>query len=195
MATLVSSDLEQAKKYFAATRSRIEAATSGLTEAQFAFRPTPANGEEGCWSIAEILDHLATVHERVVGRVRSSLASAPAPEPGRDSQLIDSIVMDKISDRGAGRFSAPEFIRPAGQRTPQESLARIFQGLDELEQFVESTPDLRGHVLESPPLKAVTGGVHTTLDGYQTALIAAAHDQRHIRQIEEWKARPGYPSA
>jgi len=48
-------DLDQARQYFAVTRSRLEKATTGLTDAQARFKPAP-----DCWSIAEILEHLAT---------------------------------------------------------------------------------------------------------------------------------------
>jgi len=187
MTTMVAPDLAQARQYFAVTRNRMAEATAGLTDAQVRFKPAPDR-----WSIAEILEHLATAHERVLARVLEQFPQAPAPEPGRDLQIIDALVLEKIPDRST-KANSPEFAVPTGRLTPAESLDRIYCGLDRLVEFVESTPDLRGHVLESPPLRFVTGGAQCMADGYQWALTAAAHDERHIRQIEEVKASAGFP--
>jgi hypothetical protein len=44
-------------------------------------------------------------------------------------------------------------------------------------------------------LRYLTSGAHTTMDGLQWAITAAAHDERHIRQIEELQADANYPAA
>jgi hypothetical protein len=188
MATMVTADLEQARQYFAATRTRIVEATTGLSDGQAQFKPSPDR-----WSIAEILEHMAGAHERVLARVQKDLPLAPAPEADRNAQLIDSVVVEKIPDR-TNRFKAPEFLAPTGKLPPSDSLARIFRGYERLITFLESTPDLRGHILESLPLRAVSKGTYSTMDGYQWALATAAHDERHVRQILEVKADSNYPS-
>jgi hypothetical protein len=186
--TTIATDLEQARQYFAQTRSRIVEATAGISEVQARFKPAADR-----WSIVEILEHMALVHQRVLQRVLHQLPQGAAPDPSRDSQLIDAIVREKIPDRSI-KANAPEFIRPTGQIAPEESLERIFRNYERLIEFVESTPDLREHILDSPPLRFVTNGAYSTVDGYQWALTVAAHDERHVRQIEELKASPGYPA-
>src|ERR1051326_3554087 len=188
MATLIANEVEQARQYFAQTRSRVVAATSGLTEAQWRFKPAPER-----WSIAEIVAQMAIVHGRVLARIMYPLHQGAAPEPGRDSQMMDALVLEKIPDRSI-KANAPEFIHPTGKVAPEESLERIFADYERLVELLESRSDLREHILESPPLRVVTQGAHTTMDGYQWALTAAAHDERHVRQIEELKASPGYPA-
>ena len=69
----------------------------------------------------------------------------------------------------------------------------MVRNYERLAGFVESTSDLRQHVLESPPLRFVTNGEFETMDGYQWALTVAAHDQRHVGQILEVQADPNYP--
>lgn len=188
MATMIASDLEQARQYFAQTRSRVVAATANLSDAQVRFKPAADR-----WSIVEILEHMALVQQRVLDRVLDQLPQGSAPESGRDSQLIDALVREKIPDRSI-KAIAPEFIQPTGRVSPSESLERIFRNYERLIEFLESAPDLRGHILDSPPLRVVTNGAHTTMDGYQWALAAAAHDERHVRQILELKASPNYPA-
>ena len=188
MATVVTTDLEQARQYFAVTRNRIVEATNGLSDAQAQFKPAADR-----WSIAEILEHMAGAHERVLARVQKDLPQAPAPEANRNARLIDSVVVEKIPDR-TSRFKAPEFLAPTGKVSASDSIERIFRGYESLISFLESTPDLRGHVLESIPLRAVSNGTYTTMDGYQWALATAAHDERHVRQILEVKANSNYPS-
>ncbi len=102
--------------------------------------------------------------------------------------------LDKIPDRTI-KAKAPDFIQPAGLLSPSQSLDRISRSYERLAQYVESTPDLRDHVLESPPLHVLTGGAYSLSDGYQWALTAASHDERHVRQIEELKSHPNYPAA
>jgi len=188
MTTLESTDLDQAQQYFNATRSRIIGATTGLSDAQWRFKPSPDR-----WSIAENLEHMVIVQERVLGPVREQLAQAPAPPAERNAGQVDAIVFEKIPDRSI-RAKAPDFVQPTGLWTLPMTLDRVFRNYQRLTEFVESTPDLREHVLESPPLRIVTNGAFTTMDGYQWALTVAAHDERHVRQILELKADPNYPA-
>jgi hypothetical protein len=188
MTTMVAPDLELARQFFAFTRKRLQEAATGLTDAQAAFKPAPDR-----WSIAEILEHLSIAHDRILTRVLQQFPQSPAPEPGRDSQTLDALILEKIPDRST-KATAPEFAVPKGLVTPKEALGRILLSYQRLAEFLESSPDLREHVLESPPLRFTTNGAQTTADGYQWALTAAAHDERHVRQILEVKADPRYPA-
>jgi len=187
MPILVATEVEQARHYFEATRRHIVEATAGLSDAQFQFKPSPDR-----WSIAEILEHMVIVHERILTRVLEQLAQAPAPPTDRDSRLLDSIVLEKIPDRSI-KAQAPEIIRPTGKIRPTEAVERIFSDYERLLSHVECAPDLREHILESPPLRIVTSGAYDTMDGYQWVLTAACHDERHVRQMEEVKESEGYP--
>jgi hypothetical protein len=187
MSTLQSADLDQARQYFDFTRGRVIEVTRGLSEPQWKFKPAPDR-----WSIAEILEHMVIVQERVFGPVREQLAQAPAPPADRDNRQIDAIVFEKIPDRSI-KAKAPDFIAPTGTWTLPAALDRLLRNYERLAEFVESSPGLREHILESPPLKIVTNGAFQTMDGYQWALTVAAHDERHVRQILEVKADPNYP--
>lgn len=51
--------------------------------------------------------------------------------------------------------------------------------------FLESTPDLREHVADSP--------FGQPWDTYEWVLFIAAHSERHTKQILEVKADPNFP--
>ncbi len=189
MITLEATDLEQANEYFDRTRRHIIDVTNGLSDAQWRFKSSPDR-----WSIAEILEHLAIVHERVFARIKEQLPTAPVPPADFDSRLVDALIFEKIPDRSI-KAKAPDFIEPTGLLSPSESLHRIFRSYERLTEYLASTPDLREHVLESPPLRVVTNGAYSVSDGYQWALTAAGHDERHVRQILEVKADPNYPAS
>jgi DinB superfamily len=188
MTSSLSMDLGQARQYFDDTRNRVAEVTKGLSDAQWGFKPAPDR-----WSIAEILEHMVIVQERILGPVREQLAQAPAPPPDRDYLKIDLIVLEKIPDRSL-RAKTPDSAQPTRQWTPSAALDRHVRNYERLTAFVEFTPDLRDHVLVAPPLKFVTNGAFDTMDGYQWALAVAAHDERHILQILEVKDDPNYPA-
>lgn len=181
-------DLTQARQYFCATRNRIVEATRGLSDAQWQFKPAPDR-----WSIGEIVEHMVTVEERVLNRLNNELTQAPPPPADRDWQKLDAIILERIPDR-SNKAKAPEIIEPTGTWTLTDALSRVFQNYERLSKFIESTSDLREHILDAPPIKFVSNGEYTTADGYQWALTGAAHDERHVRQIEEVKAHPAYPA-
>ena len=72
----------------------------------------------------------------------------------------------------------PRFDKAGSIRSYIENCAR-------LDDMLTSTTGLREHVLDSPPLKAISKGAYTVMDGYQWILAAAAHAERHTKQILE----------
>ncbi len=188
MPTLVATDLDEARKYYAVTRKRILEVTASLNDEQFRFKP-----EAGRWSIAEILEHMVIVHGVIFSRFLEQLEQGPAPAPDRDPLVVDALVVEKIPDRSI-KVKAPDVIEPTGKIGPADSLTAIFSSHERLERFLESTPGLREHLLDAPPLRIMTEGAYNTMDGYQWALAAVAHDERHVRQILELKEHPGWPA-
>ena len=64
-------------------------------------------------------------------------------------------MLEKIPDRTI-KAKAPDFLEPTGLWTLSTALDRLFRNYERLTEFVESTPGLREHVLEAPPLRVVT---------------------------------------
>jgi hypothetical protein len=120
------------------------------------------------------------------------LAKSRAAPRDRDYQKIDAIVINQFPGRLA-KLQAPEFAHPVGQLAPPEALDRLIKNCARLTEHLESAPDLREHALDAPPLKAVSQGAYESMDGYQWLLAAAAHTERHIKQILEVRADPNFP--
>jgi hypothetical protein len=179
-------ELEQAHLYLQQTQNGISGALKGLSEAQWAFKPSADQ-----WSIAEIVEHVLYVQQHVLGPVREQLASAPAASEDHDCAHIDEIVINRFSNRLA-KFPSPH--KPAGDLSQTEALAGLAKNCGELAGYLETTPDLRQHALDAPPLKAVSMGTYHVLDGYQWILAAAAHTERHTKQILEVKAHIDFPA-
>src|SRR5579883_379625 len=187
MTTVQPTEIAQAIQCFDQARARVRNVTNGLSDAQWRFKPAPDR-----WSIAQILEHMVLVQERVFGRVTEQLPQCPAPPPERNNQQIDRVVMEKIPDR-THKAKAPEFLEPTGQLSPSEAFNRMDANYRRLTDYIRTTPDLREHILEAPPLRVVTDGAYTTMDGYQWALTVARHDERHVLQILEVQQHPEYP--
>ena len=184
---LTSSELDHARVYLRQTENGVIGATQGLTQSQWNFKPAPDR-----WSIAEIVEHMVVVQELVLGPIREQLAKAPAPD-GRDNKLLDSIVINQFPDRTA-KFQAPDFAKPAGRWTPEVAMDRLHKNYVRLTEYLENTPDLRRHVVEAPPMKAVSHGAYDSMDGYQWILASAAHVERHTKQILEVRADSHFPA-
>jgi hypothetical protein len=186
---LTSSELAQARLYLQQTRNGVIGAIKGLSDAQWNYKPALDS-----WSIAEIVEHIVTVLDRVTGPIREQLAAAPAGPEGYDVRQVDSIVLHQFAVR-LQKFPAPEYVRPSGCLPQCEAHEGLATGYARLAEYLESTPDLRQHALPAAPLKAVSQGAYEFLDGYQWILAAAAHTERHTKQILEVKADGNFPDA
>ncbi len=185
---LTRAELELARLYIQQTRNYAVGAIKCLSEGQWSYKPA-AN----VWSVAEIVEHVVTVQKIVLGRVLAQLPAAPAPPAGRDCRLVDSIVITQLPNR-LGKFPSPEITHPKGGVNKCEGLESLIAAAAQLTACLESTPELRLHALEAPPLKAVTKGEHQVMDGYQWILAAGAHTERHTKQILEVIADPNFPA-
>jgi hypothetical protein len=183
---LTKEEVDQARLFLQQTQNSVLGSTRALTKTQWNFKPAPDK-----WSVAETLDHIVTVQERVLGML-ASLSSAPTAPADRDTTAIDAIIIYRFPAR-LTKFSAPEFIQPTGQILPAELLDRFKKNCVRFSDALESVPELREHVLEAPPLKAVSSGQYNEMDGYQWILAAAAHNERHAKQMLEVMASCEFP--
>ena len=147
----------------------------GLSSAQLAFQMTPES-----WSIAQVVEHLAIAEPQYWDSVAKSLAQPPAKDAGSvtDADIlwygIDRTQRDRTGDARVpkGKFTSAT-----------ESLAEFQKLRATIREFSKTTQaDLRAHRLQ--------GG---NMQVYQWVLMISTHAERHILQIREIKAHPGYP--
>jgi len=184
---VTSTELDHARLYLQQTQNGVVGATKGLSQAQWKFKPAPDR-----WSIAEIVEHMVVAQELILGPIREQLAKAPVVSE-RDNKRVDAIVENQLPDR-TSKFQAPEILRPTGRWTPAVAMDRLSKNYAQLLEYLEKTPDLRQHAVDAPPLKAVSKGEYETMDGYQWILTAAAHTERHTKQILEVRADVNFPA-
>ena len=183
---LSASELDRARLYLEQTHNGVIGAIKLLSESQWSFKPAADR-----WSIAENVEHIVFVLEVVLGPIRDQLAAAPwAPVNPAYSQ-IDEMVIGRFPGRLA-KFPSPQ--PPAGGFARTEALGRIAKNYARLNEYLETTPALRHHTIEARPLKAVSNGIFDSMDGYQWIVAAAAHTERHTKQILEVIAEPEFPA-
>jgi hypothetical protein len=72
---------------------------------------------------------------------------------------------------------------PKGVRDIRTALDAYRKSHEQLLEYIKNTSDdLRGHIV-----------ARQRCDAYQWALLISTHEQRHILQIREIKAHPGFP--
>lgn len=147
---------------------------SGLSPAQLGFRPAA-----GAWTILEVLDHLL-----VVGPIYwQDLQRAVKAPVGQKSTMSDIDILWYGIDRTNRERAIPSEI-PKGLTDLRSGLAEYRRLQARLLEYVKSTnDDLRSHYVE-----------RQRCDAYQWALLISTHEQRHILQIREIKAHPGFPA-
>lgn len=177
---LSSEEITKAVKYLKATEAGVKAATKGLTEAQWNFKPATNR-----WSVAEITEHIAAAEDFLMDMIQTKVMTAPARTNAVDLQAIDELVLKAVPDR-SHKVQAPEPLQPDNRfGSPKQSLKHFRASRAKTIAFLKSTKDLRAHAVASPMEK--------DLDGYQWVLLIAAHSERHTKQIEEVKADPNFP--
>jgi uncharacterized damage-inducible protein DinB len=176
---LTPADKDAGTKHLDETRDGVVAATKGLSDAQMKFKPAPDR-----WSVAETLEHIALAEDFIFQNITDKIMKAPAGAADRDTAKIDGMVLAMIPDRSHKAQAPPELV-PTGRWSPSETLDRFVKSRAKTEAFLESTPDLRAHVVDSP--------LGQPLDAYEWILFISAHSQRHTKQILEVKADPNFP--
>jgi len=167
--------------HLAASRERVLRAVEGLTAEQRGFQPA-----EDRWSVAGCVEHIILVEDLVFRNMQAVLRSAPQPEKQAEVRPKDRAVLEKVPLRER-RVMGPAAVHPKNRWPDFEELLRQFEiTRDRSVSFATATEaDLRSHFFPHPILG--------DLDCYQWLLFMGTHAERHVRQLEEVKADPGFP--
>ena len=177
---LSKEELTRAADYLDKTRAGVTAATQGLSEAQWNFKPAPER-----WSVAEVTEHIAAAEDFLMGMIQGQVMAGPARAEPTDVKAIDDFVLMAIPDR-TNKLKAPEPLIPTNRfHSPADSLKHFTESRAKTLAFLKETKGLRDHAIDSPLGKK--------LDAYQWVLFIAAHSERHTKQILEVKADPNFP--
>jgi hypothetical protein len=177
--SLTPADRESCVTYLEKTRDAVEASTKGLAPEQWNFKAAADK-----WSVAQVVEHLALAEDLFFDTVTEKVMKSPAGAPDRDFKKIDAGLLANVPDR-SHKVQAPDELVPTGRWSPEEALNHFVRSRARTIQFLQNTADLREHVMAGP-----TGA---PMDAYEWILLAAAHSERHEKQLEEVKANPKFP--
>jgi DinB superfamily len=134
------------------------------------------------WSVLDCAEHVANVEHRIL----RTLQNAPAIPAEPVDAIRESGIYHRTCTRNT-RVPAPEFVRPAGRYATLAEAVDAF--LEKRNRAVEFLAAYNGDI------RAI-GATHPLLgpcNGYEYALIMAAHPIRHAGQVREireaWRAR------
>ncbi len=130
-----------------------------------------------------MLEHIALVEDGLFQNATNKVMKSPAGAADRDVATTDANVLGYTSGSKQQEAAPPPFV-PTGRWTSAEALDHFLKSRATTIASLESTPDLRAHVGDSPL---------GPLDAYEWLLFMGGHSERHTKQILEVKADPNFP--
>ncbi len=159
-----------------AARATFLEGLAGISETQAKFKPAPDR-----WSIAECAEHVAVVEKGMMGRITDeSSASERAVRSEKQGELRKS-TLNRASKR-----QSPERMIPTGR------FASLTKALD---QFSANRDDTIAYLRSCKDDLHARSFVHPTgpMTCHEGFILIANHPLRHLAQIREIQASPGYP--
>ncbi len=160
-------------------REQLKNTVSELTNEQTSFLP---EGEK--WTIAHLIEHIATV-ENGMAKISAKLlrqAQAVGKQADGMAKLSENFAR-KAAEARDQKLEAPEIVRPTGNQTIAESLAKMEENrrmLAELRPLFESV-ECSDFTFPHPAFGELTAHEWLTLVG--------GHEARHLRQLENMMAK------
>ncbi|MBX3278719.1 MAG: DinB family protein [Acidobacteria bacterium] len=175
---------ERAKlvKYLHDSQKQLLDAISGLSEAQWKFKPAPER-----WSVGEVAEHIYLAESLLFAQAEAAIAAKPNPEWAEKTkgktELLERVMVQRV-----GRAQAPESIVPTGKLSRDELIAKFRDARANTLKFAETTElPLKEHTTDHP------FPIFSTLNAYQWTIYIPLHNIRHNQQIDEVKAHPDFP--
>lgn len=161
------------------TEARLLEAVSGLTDAQWNYKPAPDR-----WSIAECTEHIAAA-ESFIRKMIADAAKTPLADDVRATAMKDDMIKKGLVDR-TQKFKAPEPLMPTNRFGNAAAALETFKKeRAETIKLVQDAADLRANGSKN--------FAFGDLDAYGWVLFLSGHSERHTLQAEEVKASEGFP--
>jgi hypothetical protein len=162
------------------TRQLVHRTVHGLTPAQLQYCPASDR-----WSIAENLEHIALVEQRILAGLKRTFDHPP--DMGKKPALADDQLFANFG-RVVQPLTAPELLRPTSRWQIADLLNEFEVARRRIIEFAAAAADskeLRQYFMPHP--------FFGELDGYQWLILAAGHSVRHCNQCDSVKQSPGFP--
>ena len=142
---------------------------SPLEAELYSKRPSPDE-----WSVAEIVQHLCLVEERVIKDLKQAIASEP-----QSVGLLRRLIPTSIVSSRLLRVKAPRSVNPVAVLEKEKTIENYNRARSDLKQLVSAHGHSRFRklVFKHPFLG--------NIDGVATISFVGYHEQRHYKQIRE----------
>jgi len=174
-APMTQRDRDNLVSHLQMTQSWLLDEVSGLSPAQLEFRLAPDR-----WTVAEVVEHLVIAEPTYWKLFQDGMKH---PTKRLNGQATDADILWYGINRVKHQKTEP-YKDPKGQQIDIQQALDSFRKLHTMMlDYARTTgEDLRGHAVED-----------WDVDAYQCLLEISTHTQRHILQIREIKADPGFP--
>jgi uncharacterized damage-inducible protein DinB len=162
------------------TRDLVHRTAQGLSPEQLQYRPAPDR-----WSVAENLEHITLVEQRILAGLTRTLEQAP--DAAKKAAVTDEQLLQNFG-RVVQPLTAPEPFRPTSRWPLAELLPKFDAARQSTLEFAATVADskeLRCHFMPHP--------FFGELDCYQWLILAAGHSARHCNQCANVKGSAGFP--
>lgn len=153
-----------------------------VSEAQWHWRPAPFR-----WSVGEVAEHIMLTENRLFGALQMAMAAPTNPNWQAKTTGKDTFIERAVPSR-AVHVQAPLEIRPTGKLSREEVIQRFKALRVRVMEFAQKTDEpLKAHTIEHPM------PAFNTLNAYDWLVYIPMHTERHLKQMAEVMASPGYP--
>lgn len=157
-------------------------AVENISDAQWNYKPSPFK-----WSVGLVAEHITLTQDRLFAVLQMALKQQPNPD-WESKTAGKEEVLERVLPSRTGRAQAPVEVRPTGKLTRDEVINRFKQSRAKIMEFAEKTDlPLKAHTVDHPI------PIFNTLNAYDWLLYIPLHTTRHLKQMAEVKASPGYP--
>ena len=157
-------------------------AVENISDAQWSYRPSPFK-----WSVGLVAEHIVLTQDRIYSVIELSLAGKPNPDWEAKTTGKENL-LERVLPNRTGRAQAPVEVVPTGKLTRQQITSKFRESRARILQFAEKTDlPLKAHTFDNP------FAIFNTLNAYDWLLYIPLHTTRHLKQMAEVKATPGYP--
>lgn len=163
------------------TRAELQDAIKNLSTAQLDYRVAADK-----WSVKECVYHIAASEKTLWSMLEKSMKEPAAPEKKKDLKFTDQDLIKAMESReNKVKTYAPLEPQNTGYKSLEGALNDFRANRAAHIKYIKATSeDLRNHFVEMP---------FGILDCYQLCLMISSQTNRHMQQVNEVKADPGFP--
>jgi hypothetical protein len=147
---------------------------------------------EGCWSVAQVVDHVGRVEGMAGGFLTKMISEAREGGLGEETEtgsVLSPALLDKVRDR-LNKRQAPEPAYPAPDARYEDAIAALDAAHRRVRDVLASADGLALGTVHMP--HPALG----TLNVYEWGVAVGGHEARHAAQIQEVAATlAGAPAA